>query len=105
MKRSAGTSKSGTDQRVEQRREPRQSGAGDVLFLLAGSEGSPGRTEVRGQLLDRSPSGFRAEHGFPGLTCGQIVEFRINGSARSRARVVWTRIMGARVETGFFILR
>jgi|SRR5690349_11528978 hypothetical protein len=105
MRRSAGSSKSGTDQRVEQRREPRQSGEGDVRFLIAGSEAETERTEVCGQLLDRSPSGFRAEHGFPGLTCGQIVEFRIKGSAKRQARVAWTRIMGARVETGFFILR
>lgn len=72
---------------------------------MDGSGGGTGRTEVQGRLLDRSASGFRAEHGFPGLTCGQIVEFRINGSAKRQARVVWTRIMGARVETGFFILR
>jgi hypothetical protein len=105
MRRSAGTPKSGTDQRVEQRREPRQSGAGDVRFLIPSSGVNAGLTEVHGQLLDRSASGFRAEHEFPGLTCGQIVEFRLKGSAKRQARVVWTRIMGARVETGFFILR
>ena len=98
-------SKSATDQRVEQRREPRQSGAGEVRFLIAVSGANTGLTEIHGQVLDRSASGFRAEHGFAGLTCGQIVEFRINGSAKRQARVVWTRIMGARVETGFFILR
>jgi hypothetical protein len=104
MTRSAGTSKSGTGRRVDQRREPRQSVGGDIRFLFEGSETNTGRTEVHGQLLDRSPSGFRAEHGFPGLTCGQIVEFRFKGSAKRQARVVWTRIMGTRVETGFFIL-
>ena len=93
------------DQRVEQRREPRQSEGGDVRFVVPGGDADTGQTEVRGQLLDRSAGGFRAEHGFPGLTCGQVVEFSLKGSPKRQARVVWTRIMGPRVETGFFILR
>jgi hypothetical protein len=59
---------------------------------------------VCGKVLDRSAGGFRAEHDCSQLTCGQIVEFRLMAS-RGLARVVWTRILGDRVESGFLILQ
>ena len=99
MRKSAGTPESETGQRVEQRREPRLATDGEVHFLLGESA-----KEVRGRLLDRSASGFRAEHNCPELTCGQLVQFRLNSSSMGEARVVWTRISGGRVETGFLIV-
>jgi hypothetical protein len=104
MRRSAGTSKPETGPRVDQRREPRQEGGGEVHLTFADGEATTGLREVQGHLLDRSPGGFRVQHGFPGLTCGQVVQFRFKGSSKGRARVVWTRILGDRTETGFFIL-
>lgn len=103
MAKSSGTSKSEAAQRVEQRREPRQAAGGEVRFTFPDGQTETGLREVRGRLLDRSASGFRAEHGFPGLTCGQTVQFHCE-SSRGQARVVWTRISGDRVESGLFIL-
>jgi len=99
MRKSAETPESETAQRVEQRREPRQAVDGEVRFLLG-----EGAKEVRGKLLDRSASGFRAEHNCPELTCGQLVQFRFQASSKGVARVVWTRICAGRVETGFLII-
>ena len=99
MKKTAGTSRSDTGQHVEQRREPRRTMQGEVRFLL-GEEAK----EVRGKLLDRSASGFRAEHDCPQLTCGQLVRFRLREASKGIARVVWTRISSGRVESGFLIL-
>lgn len=102
MKRSAGTSKSGTGQHAEQRREPRRSASGEVRFQF-GAAMSNGAREVRAKLLDRSARGFRAQHDCSQLTCGQVVEFRLM-AAKGMARVVWTRILGETVESGFLIL-
>jgi len=98
MKRPAGTSSSETGQHIEQRREPRRTVKGDVRFLFGDAQ------EARGTLLDRSASGFRAEHDCPQLTCGQLVQFRLGPSSRGLARVVWTRISGNRVESGFRVV-
>lgn len=104
MKRSAGTSKAGTGQYVEQRREPRRAAGGEVRFQFGTGMAKSDGEEVRGKVLDRSARGFRAQHDCSQLTCGQIVEFRLM-SASGLARVVWTRILGERVESGFLILR
>jgi|SRR5882672_4944070 len=102
MKRSAGTSKAETGQQAEQRRELRQAASGEVRFQFgAGMSNSGG--EVLAILLDRSARGFRAQHSCSQLTCGQIVEFRLM-AAKGIARVVWTRIQGDSVESGFLIL-
>lgn len=99
MENSAGTWKSETGPRMEQRREPRRAAVGEVIFQFGDA-----RKEVRARLVDRSTTGFRAEHDSSELTCGQLVEFRFGASATTVARVVWTRIAGGRVETGFLIL-
>jgi hypothetical protein len=104
MKRSAGTSRSGTGQHAEQRREPRRAAAGEVRFQFGAGMAKGDDEEVRAKLLDRSAGGFRAQHGCSQLTCGQIVEFRLM-AAKGLARVVWTRILGDSVESGFLILR
>ena len=100
MKKSAGTWKFEPGLRVEQRREPRRAAVGEVIFQFGDA-----RKEVRARLVDRSTTGFRAEHDSSELTCGQVVEFQLGTSARRVARVIWTRIAGGRVETGFLILR
>ena len=104
MKASAGKSQSETGKRVEQRREPRKAAEGEVriLFDVGGVKGAA--AEIRAKLLDRSDSGFHAEHDCPELRSGQLVQFRFKASSRRRARVVWTSILGGRVETGFLIL-
>jgi hypothetical protein len=90
---------------VEQRAETRHVVQGEVRFTFdEGGSAKGGSKEIRGKLLDRSTSGFRAEHDCPGLTSGQVVRFRITASSHGTARVVWTRILGERVETGFLIL-
>jgi hypothetical protein len=58
---------------------------------------------VLARMLDQSRSGFRARHNCPSLVSGQIVRFT-RGNACGRARVVWTRIFGDCVESGFHIL-
>ena len=92
-------SKSGTRQPADQRRERRHAAAGEVIFQFGETP-----KEVRAKLIDRSNTGFRAEHNSSELACGQMVEFQFPASAKRVARVVWTRIAGGRVETGFLIL-
>ncbi len=103
MKPSAGTSKSRTGQHAEQRREPRRAAAGEVRFQFGAEMPNGGGGEVRAILLDRSARGFRAQHDCSKLTCGQVVEFHLM-TAKGVARVVWTRILGDTVESGFLIL-
>jgi hypothetical protein len=90
---------------IEQRVEPRHAAQGEVWFSFDEGGSAKGRAkEIRGRLLDRSASGFRAEHDCHELTSGQVVRFRLTPSVKGQARVVWTRILEGRVETGFLIL-
>jgi len=90
---------------IEQRAEPRYSSRGEIWFRFDETGCIKGRSrEIRGTLLDRSAGGFRAEHDCPELTSGQVVRFRLTTSVKGQARVVWTRILEGRVETGFLIL-
>ena len=100
MKKSVAMQRSGTVQCAEQRRERRRAAVGKVIFQFGDAP-----KQVRARLVDRSTTGFRAEHDSSELTCGQLVEFRFGAAAKRVARVVWTRISGDRVETGFLILR
>jgi hypothetical protein len=63
----------------------------------------PVHHEVRAQLVDYSKSGFRAVHEYSALSTGQVVRFQ-RLVAWGSARVVWNRILGAQVETGFVVL-
>jgi len=91
--------------RIEQRAEPRHSAQGEVWFGFGESGLTNGLAKnIRGKLLDRSINGFRAEHDCIELTSGQLVRFRLTASVGGKARVIWTRILGDRVETGFLIL-
>ena len=104
MKRAAATPESETGQPAEQRREPRRAAGDEVLFLFGASLPDTHDGTVRATLLDRSANGFRAQHDCAQLTCGQLVKFRL-AKSKGLARVVWTRILGDRVESGFLILR
>lgn len=81
----------------DQRREHRERREGEVLLF------AEALAPVRGQLVDVSNGGFRAEHNSPALTCGTEIVFQY-GSVRGRARVVWSLLVDDRLESGFVIL-
>ena len=83
----------------ERRAEERVTAEGDVTLWLNGSA----LAAVPGRLVDIAKSGFRARHRSPTLSPGTIVEFELPG-VHGRARVVWTRIQGERIESGFLIV-
>ena len=86
-------------QAQERRKKLRRHAEGGVCLSIRDSD-SP---EIRGLLVDVSASGFRAAHSFKQLCPGQEVAFR-HEAGGGVARVVWTRILGQTVESGFFIL-
>jgi len=104
MKRTATAAKPQRTKSGEKRREPRDTSRGGVSLVFADTNATTGIREVRGRLLDRSARGFRIEHAFPGLTCGQMVQYSVPSAAAGRARVIWTRIAGGHVESGFLIV-
>jgi hypothetical protein len=83
----------------ERRAETRRPAEGKVTLWLNGSA----LAAIPGHLLDIAESGFRAQHGSPTLRPGAIIEFELPG-VKGRARVVWTRILGEHVESGFLIV-
>ena len=62
-----------------------------------------GPHSLAARLQDVSASGFRAAHDCPYLTTGEVVTFRHPYSTGS-ARVVWSRITGSSLESGFLIV-
>jgi hypothetical protein len=82
----------------ERRRHPRQCAAGEVQVR---SEG--GALEIRGRLVDASAYGFRVAHEGAPPDAGREMRFEYRGAA-GRARVVWNRVVGREVETGFVVL-
>lgn len=82
----------------DKRKEPRRAADGAVRVWFNG----PRPLEIQGRLVDLSASGFRMAHAYAALEAGQRVEFS-HIEASGRARVVWNRISGARVETGFLV--
>ena len=83
----------------DRRTEQRHSTKGEVRF----SFDDPARLEITGRLVDYSKNGFRAIHTYPALHTGQVVEFR-HVVTVGKARVMWNRIQGDKVETGFLVL-
>jgi hypothetical protein len=57
---------------------------------------------IRASLIDLSASGFRASHTSKELCSGQEVAF-CHDDGKGMAKVVWTRIVGQSVESGFLI--
>lgn len=84
---------------ADRRAEPRRQAHGAVALRLK----SGAKVAVHGELMDIAESGFRACHAMLTLRPGQEVEFEVAGYP-GRARVVWTRILGDQVESGFLIL-
>jgi len=82
----------------DRRREPRHPASGGVEFFVE----DPMPARFRGELMDWSQSGFRARHRHTELQSGQTVRFR-HARASGQASVMWTRIRGAEVESGFLI--
>ncbi|MGA3023999.1 MAG: PilZ domain-containing protein [Bryobacteraceae bacterium] len=80
----------------ERRAESRRPAEGKATLWLNGCA-------VPGNLVDIAKSGFRARYRSPALLSGSIVEFELPG-VNGRARVVWTRILGEHVESGFLIV-
>ena len=83
----------------EKRREPRQAVHGELTLQWEGGPSSP----IEGDLVDISRHGFRASHRHTSLVTGQEVHFE-HSTGRGRARVVWTRIHGGSVESGFLVV-
>ena len=82
----------------EKRRETRRAITGNVRVKFT----NPEPLEIAGKLMDVSTSGFRMAHDCASLHSGQVVEFA-HIEATGRARVMWNRIMGGGVETGFLV--
>ena len=83
------------NRRSEKRREVQ----GEVLL----SFDDPLYRQVRALVTDDSKSGFRAKHNDSNLETGQVVRFE-RPAASGKAKVVWNRISGGQVETGFLVL-
>ncbi|MFN3325754.1 MAG: PilZ domain-containing protein [Bryobacteraceae bacterium] len=83
---------------VERRREKRVPASGEVILQVE----PPVSQEVRGELIDVSPSGFRVRHANASLQSGMVVEFR-HALGAGKARVAWNRILSGCVESGFFL--
>lgn len=84
---------------IDGRREVRRRLDAAVLVRFE----NPNPFVIHGRLIDVSYGGFRMAHSCPELSSGQVVEFSHIESA-GRARVIWNRIAGEKVETGFFVL-
>jgi hypothetical protein len=89
----------GTPNPADRRAERRFKGRGPLKLIFA----DPSRQEVLGRLVDYSKSGFRAIHACVALHSGQVVEFQ-HPVAVGKARVMWNRISGDSVETGFLVI-
>jgi len=88
------------DHKEERRRNPRREVQGVIFlkFLKSDLRSAP----IRAFLIDMSASGFRASHASKELCSDQEVTF-FHDEGEGRARVVWTRIVGQSVESGFLI--
>ena len=84
---------------ADRRAEERIKSDGDVSLALE----EPIPQEITGTLADYSKSGFRVVHDCRDLHSGQVVRFR-HLVASGTARVMWNRIIGARVESGFLVV-
>jgi hypothetical protein len=83
----------------EKRREERREASGQVRVTFT----DPEPLEIDGTLMDVSANGFRMAHDCASLRSGQVVEFA-HPEAKGRARVMWNRIMGGGVESGFLVV-
>jgi len=83
----------------ERRRDARRPAQGEVLLFVA----EPLACRIPARLLDTSAGGFRAAHHYAALAAGQEIRYRCD-ERQGRARVIWTRVMPSRVESGFLLI-
>ncbi len=94
------TEEAGSTGYADRRAEPRWETRGEVR--LEPDEDTCGGVVVA-ELLDLSRSGFRAHYAIPSLVSGQRVAFH-RQDASGTAIVVWSRVLGRDVESGFLVL-
>ena len=94
-RRSAATQAELTDRRSE----PREPASAVVSLLFF----DPVPAIAEGTLVDRSAGGFRVAHECQDLRAGLLVRFSY-GPVNGAARVVWTRRVDGRLESGFAIV-
>lgn len=85
------------DESKERRQQPRHTTQGTVLLR---DEKDPS-LRVLAQLINVTERGFSASHFHGGFVEGQVVKFQ----EWFRARVIWTRQVDDRFETGFLIVQ
>ncbi len=90
----------GRTQMIERRKKERRPAEGEVVLF----SGLPTPVEIRGHLADVSHGGFRAIHKDKTICPGGLFNFR-HAFAEGSAQLIWTRIVGDHVESGFRILR
>lgn len=84
---------------AEKRKHKRHPAKGEIWLAVEGD----GLPEFQGRLLDVSVDGFRVSHTLTVLCPGQMVSFR-HARSRGQALVVWNRILGQQVESGFRVI-
>jgi hypothetical protein len=84
---------------LDRRREARQTAKGKVVVRL-----DHGKTVIRGEMVDVSPSGFRIRYRGPALPAGSDVDISYPWGD-VRASIVWVRSEDNWTEVGFMILR
>ncbi len=90
-----------TDEPItERRRKPRRAASGVIRLTIVGDD----PLQFQGELVNISESGFRVRHHQTKLHAGQEVDFE-HDRGQGSARVMWTRILGERVESGFVLIR
>src|ERR1700692_519574 len=89
-----------TSMKLEDRRTETRFPADEDVRLRPEGLMSPA---ITGRLLDVAASGFRVQHESRSLVSGLAVHFEFRG-AQGLAQIMWTRILGNRVESGFRIL-
>ena len=88
-----------SESNTDRRREPRIQDQGAVELIFE----DPVTRCVKGELMDYSPTGFRAQHHDAGISAGTLVRFR-HERAEGEAKVMWVRILPNRIESGFLVL-
>src|SRR5713226_774272 len=83
---------------IEGRRSSRRPCSGEVLLLR---DAHP-FAEIRGTLCDISEEGFRVAHHCAELSAGQQVRFT-HPFAQGVATLMWSRVVGENVESGFLV--
>lgn len=84
----------------ERRSSRRRECSGEVRLFRNG----PGVSQVRGSLSDISDEGFRMTHHCMELGAGEKIKFS-HPYGQGWAIVIWTRVAGENVETGFLLTR